>query len=1031
MLRSVHTFVFGLYFGLLCTASPAEEAIDFQRDIRPLLSDRCFVCHGPDGERREADLRLDVKESAFRESESGEGSHIVVPGKLEVSELYLRIASVDEDIKMPPSDSKLQLSAEEIDLIKRWIEQGANWKEHWSFAPINPVDPPNASTNDWALGTIDQFILSQLESANLSPSPLASREKQIRRVTFDLTGLPPTLDEIDAFLADESPNAYEQVVDRLLKSEHYGERMTADWLDVARYSDTYGYQVDRDRFVWPWRDWVIRAFNNNLPYDEFITQQLAGDLLPNATDDQVLATTFNRLHPQKVEGGSVPEEFRIEYVTDRAQTVATAFLGLTMECARCHDHKYDPLTQKEYYELCAFFDNIDEAGLYSYFTSSVPTPTLRLVDDSTKAKLLELERQVAVEEDKLRQLAETKRTAFADWLGQQTPDIEQSKTLGQLAHLTFDEVKAPNEAVSGPVGNGVRLTGDDGIGLSVGNFKRSQPFSVSLWMNTPKLMERAVIFHRSRAWTDAASRGYELLLDEGRLSAALIHFWPGNAICVRTVEPVAVEEWIHVAVTYDGSSHANGLQLYVNGQSAATEIVRNNLYKEITGGGGDNITIGERFRDRGFKQGLVDEFRVYDRELTSLEVQQQHGGGLSVDPTDKAVKETQLSYYLQVVDADYQAQLKSLETARANYAAAQNALQEIMVMRESQTPRQTYLLKRGAYDARGELVSPATPSVFPPMPADASKDRLGLARWLTDPKHPLTARVAVNRMWQMVFGNGLVRTPEDFGRQGQPPTHPELLDWLTNDFMQHGWDVKRLLKSLVMSATYRQSSSVTSEQLARDPENRLLARAPSHRLPAEMLRDNALAVSGLLVDRIGGAPVRPYEVEVSFKPTTRDKGDGLYRRSLYTYWKRTAPAPAMMTLDAAKRDVCRVKRERTASPLQAFVLLNDPQFVEASRMLAARLLTENGDDYDASLIAIFRLLTSRRPSKDETIVVRNLFNRQLEAFMKTPDAAAKYLATGDAAADETQQGVSVKASLAALSVVANTLFSFDECVLKR
>ena len=466
-------------------------------------------------------------------------------------------------------------------------------------------------------------MLRRLESAKLEPAPPAARHRLLRRLTFDLTGLPPTLQEIDEFLADKSPAAYERAVDRLLKSERFGERMAAMWLDAARYSDTFGYQVDRDRFVWPWRDWVIRAFNNNLPYDQFLTEQLAGDLLPGCSDDQVLATTFNRLHPQKVEGGSTEEEFRVEYVSDRTQTIGTAFLGLTLECCRCHDHKYDPLSQKEYYQLSAFLDKIDESGLYSYFTQSVPTPTLLMADEATNDKLAALERQIAAAESQLQQTARQRREAFAAWLA----DPAKPELPGRVAHLDFEnQGDGANRGVPGRFGKAVRLSGDDGIGLKVGNFPRYAPFSVSLWINTPDVKERAVVFHRSRAWTDAGSRGYQLLLEEGRLSASLIHFWPGNAIRVKTKAAAPVGKWLHVAVTYDGSSRAGGLRIFVDGAEAETDTVRDNLYKQITGGGGDNITIGERFRDRGFTNGLVDEFQVFDRQLTALEVAHLHDG---------------------------------------------------------------------------------------------------------------------------------------------------------------------------------------------------------------------------------------------------------------------------------------------------------------------------------------------------------------------------------------------------------------------
>ncbi len=997
----------------------AEKPVDFDAQIQPILSDRCFLCHGPDGNKRQADLRLD------READAKD--YAIIPGKPDESELFRRITSDDPAERMPPPRSKLSLTKEETKLIKRWIEQGANWQDHWAFNPPGPQPVPQVKNQKSVRNEIDAFIFSRLEQAGLTPSEAANRERLIRRVTFDLTGLPPTLEELDEFLGDKSPKAYERLVDRLLGSERFGERLAADWLDAARYSDTYGYQVDRDRFVWPWRDWVIRAFNRNLSYDEFITEQLAGDLLPGATDDQILATTFNRLHPQKVEGGSVPEEFRIEYVADRTQTFGTAFLGLTLECCRCHDHKFDPIAQKEYYQFSAFFDNIDEAGLYSYFTSSVPTPTLRMMDDATKEKLADQKSRIKEAEAKLSDLATQRREAFETWLETSPkPDIP-----GRIAHLDFEDYKSgANKSVPGKVGQAVRLTGDDGIGLKVGNFRRFEPFSVALWLNTPDVKERAVVFHRSRAWTDAGSRGYQLLIENGRLSASLIHFWPGNAIRIRTREPIPTNEWLHVAMTYDGSSRAGGLKLFINGQRADCEVVRDQLYKNITGGGGDNITIGERFRDRGFKDGLVDEFQVFNRQLTEFEIEQLHDDtslSAAIQNSMGQNRDKLYEYYLSTVDPMIQKERDELKKLREEQAKLEEGLTEIMVMRELEKRRPTYVLKRGAYNARGERVEPRTPEVFPPFPEGAPRNRLGLARWLTRPDHPLTSRVAVNRFWQMMFGPGLVRTPEDFGRQGESPTHPKLLDWLARDFVEHGWDVKRLLKQIAMSATYQQSSKASKELIARDPENRLLARMSSVRLPAEMLRDNALAASGLLVNHIGGPPARPYEVEVSFKPVGRQKGEGLYRRSLYTYWKRTGPAPVMMTLDASKRDICRVRRERTATPLQTFVLMNSPQFVEASRVLAERMLLKNGGDAENLLGDMFRSLTSRRPNDRELQVLLKLFHQERKYFQEDPARIESYLQVGDSPVDPKAD----KLRLAAAAAVANALMSFDEVVMKH
>jgi len=1021
-------------FFLLFTAQRASaveaakpDPVDFDSQIKPLLSDRCFVCHGPDKAARKADLRLDLEDDAK--------DYAIIPGEPGDSEVVTRIKSDKPKLQMPPPSSNLSLSKEEIALIERWIEEGANWNEHWSFTPLAKVKPPQIDAaklppETQPLTGIDRFVVRGLQKKGHTLGKPVSKERWLRRVTFDLTGLPPTLAELDAFLADDSSDAYEKTVDRLLASPRFGERLASDWLDSARYSDTYGYQVDRDRYVWPWRDWVVRAFNSNTRYDRFLTQQLAGDLLPDATRDDILATTFNRLHPQKVEGGSVPEEFRIEYVADRTQTVATAMLGLTMECCRCHDHKYDPLPQKDYYRFSAFFDNVDEAGLYSYFTPSIPTPTLMMTDDATDKKLASLRKDISSAEAILSQLQLNRKVAFNDWLA--TKPSKDLTNIGRVAHLDFEDHKdGANVGVKGQLGKAVKLSGDDAVNLKVGNFPRWQPFSVSLWMNTPDEKERAVIFHRSRAWTDAGSRGYELLLEDGRLSAALIHFYPGNAIRVRTVEPISSEAWHHVAVTYDGSSRANGLRIYLNGELAQTEVVRDNLYKQITGGGGDNIAIGQRFRDRGFTGGVVDEFQVFQRELTALEVAESHKPGSLVDAIAAVGKDTEnaelYDFYLSNLDADYQAELASLQKLRQQLNQTQDRVQEIMVMKEMPKRRQTYLLNRGSYDARGEAVEPGVPGVLPEFAADQPMNRLGLARWLTQPEHPLTSRVAVNRFWQLVFGAGLVRTPEDFGRQGQAPTDPQLLDWLAADFVAHGWDVKRLMKQLVLSATYRQSSYADAKLLAADPENLLWGRMNSYRLPAEMVRDNALAVSGLLVERIGGPPVKPYELEASFKPAKRDKGDGLYRRSLYTYWKRTGPAPVMMALDAAKRDVCRVQRERTSTPLQVFVLLNGPQFVEASRFLAQRMLNMHPDDTQAALRDTFRSLTSRQPNDAELKVLTKLHDQQLATFKKHPERATEYLRIGDKPFDTKLP----PAELAALATVANTLLSFDEAITKK
>jgi hypothetical protein len=1038
----------GLVLGFVSGATSAfGQAVDFESQIKPLLSDRCFACHGPDENARKADLQLHTREGAF--AKLADDLEVITPGKPLASELYRRITTADPDDLMPPPESKRELSAGEKELIRRWIEQGAEWREHWAFVSVADVELPALNQTAWPKNEIDHFTLAKQREANVEPSPLAKREQRFRRLSFDLTGLPPTLAELDNFLTDDSFVAYGKAVDRLLGSPRLGERLAVHWLDLARYSDTYGYQVDRNRFVWPWRDWVIRAFNENLPYDDFLTWQLAGDLLPNATDDQRLATTFNRLHPQKVEGGSVPEEFRVEYVADRNHTFGTAMLGLTLECARCHDHKYDPISQKEYYQFFAFFNTIDEAGLYSYFTPSIPTPTLLMNDEAAKQKIADLVKQVAADEAELVRVSAAAGEGFEKWL---TERPAEEVLPGQIGHFPFDEFKdgklpnladeskqaassQKNKIVPGKNGNALQLTGDDGVNLGIGNFKRTAPFSVALWMSTPHHKARTVVFSRSRAWTDAGSRGYQMLLRDGHLSASLIHFWPGNAINVRTKAKLRKDEWHHVAITYDGSTKAAGLVIYVNGKMAETEIHKDNLYKNITGGGGDTIVIGQRFRDVGFAGGLVDDFRVFKRELTGGEVAQIHDGEslakLLAKPADalgQTERDTLREYFLATSNESHDAQLSKLRASRARVTKLLDGKVEIMVMEEMPlNPRSTFVLKRGVYSAPGERVGAATPRSLSPFPKGAPSNRLGLAKWLVDPKNPLTARVAVNHFWQLCFGQGLVRTPEDFGTQGKRPTHPGLLDWLAKDFIDNGWNVKRLLKQIVMSATYQQASETRPALEASDPENLLLARAPRYRLSAEMIRDNALSTSGLLSRRMGGAGAKPYDLTESFKPIGHDKGEGLYRRSVYTFWKRTGPAPVMMALDASKRDVCRARRENTATPLQALVLLNGPQFVEAARTLGEQMVREHGDNIGAMVRDTFRTLTSREPSVRETALLRRLHDEQLAVFEKDAKATEAFLSVGER---RLATGLA-KPRIAAAGILAKALMNFDESVVKR
>ncbi len=1020
----------------LSFAAPAK--IEFNRDVRPILSDKCFFCHGPDAKKREADLRLDVRDVAVK-------AKAIIPGDPEKSGIIDRVTTTDADDHMPPAKSKLPaMTPAEIDILKRWIAEGAEYQEHWSFIPLKALEIPK---ND-AASPMDAFIVDALAKHKIKQQPEADKQTLIRRVSFDLIGLPPTPQEVETFVSDTSADAYEKLVDRLLKSPHYGERMAVDWLDVSRYADSYGFQVDRERDVWPWRDWVIKAFNENLSFDKFTTWQLAGDLLPNPTDEQILATAFNRLHQQESEGGSVEEEYRVEYVADRVQTFSTAFLGLTFECARCHDHKFDPLTQKEYYQFFSMFQNIDEAGLYSYFTTSPPTPALMMMDAPEKIKMEAVKLKVVDLEGKLTAMRKNESAGFVAWLTARPKTLAIPDQIGQFSFDTLDKkqlansvnakqpatLKGENKLVTGHTGKAVEFTGDDAVDLPFGNFKRHEPFSVSLWMKTPDAKDRAVVFHRSRAWTDAASRGYELLIEDGKLKWSLIHFWPGNAISIRAKDLLPLNQWTHVVVTSDGGASAAGLKIYVNGILAPMEVIKDNLTKDITGGGGDNISLGERFRDRGFKGGAIDDFRVFGRELSGLEAMATHdasaANSLLIKPLDQLnLDERKLlgDYCRTFQDVDWQKQIAELTAARAELTSLSEGIKEIMVMRELPEPKKAYVLLRGQYGEHRDEVHGGTPAALPPMPAGSPVNRLGLAQWLTSPNHPLTARVTVNRFWQSLFGRGLVKTSEDFGSQGARPLYPEVLDWLALRFIQSGWDTKAIMKTMVMSQTYRQRSIAAAAIMTDDPDNELLARGPRFRLPAEMIRDNALAAAGLLEPSIGGAPVNPYEMTESFKPENPSAGNGVYRRSLYTNWRRTGPPPAMIAFDAPRRAVCAAKRERTDSPLQALILLNGTQYVEAARVLGEKLHQESKGDLNVMIEQGFLRCLGRSPDVRELQIVQQLYREQLEHFKAKPAEAAALLKSGN-----TKHDAGIPApEAAAATVLAQALLNHDACVVKR
>ncbi len=1026
-----------LLFVVLMSSPMNGAEVSFNREIRSILSENCFACHGPDKNSREADLRLDDRTAAI-------DFGAIVPGDPDASAIIQRIES-DDDTQMPPPDSGKKLTADQRKLLRVWISEGARYEQHWAFQPlaeeVHAPDDPEADR--WSRSDLDRFVFARLKAQRLQPAAEAGKSQWLRRVCLDLTGLPPTLEQLDEFLASDSEEAYAEVVNRLLASHSYGERMASMWLDVARYADTFGYQNDVAMEVWPWRDWVIQAFNENLPYDKFVLYQTAGDLLPDATGDQKLATAFNRLHRQTNEGGSVPEEFRQANIADRTATNATAFLGLTFECARCHDHKYDPILQEDFYKMSAYFANIDELGLYSHFTFAAPTPALLLYEGDQEQQ----------HQQSLAEVAEKERVVDAIVLKHAQYWLERSDELIQK----FPEAPQPDLVFPldggqpGVVGESSICNGDDAIACEGAlQYGRTMPVTFSLWLKPALNQPRMVVMHQSVAAEDSAFRGMQLTIDDGYPEFSLIHFWPGNALRVQANDQIPVDQWTHLAVTYDGSSRAEGVRLFVNGRLVVTTTERDQLTREIlhlqqwhdANVGNVGLALGARFRDHGFRGGLLDDLQVFHRQISDVEVASIYA---KASPDTEALDTDELgSGAVELTDAMriqhhlfgdrvYRSAYDELLAVRGRENEIMTGVREIMTMKTAMIPRKSFILHRGAYDAPADEVEPGTPSFLAAIEG-IEANRLGLARWMIDRQNPLVSRVAANRFWHLFFGRGLVASLDDFGSQGRPPSHPELLDWLARRFIDSGWDIKSLCREIVLSATYRQSSVPRDASVfVSDPANELLSRGPRYRLSAEQIRDVALAASGLLVPKIGGPSVMPYqpaglwEEAGTGKRYTQAKGEGLYRRSLYTYWKRTAPPPSMLTFDATSRETCTAKRELTATPLQALVLLNDPQYVEASRVLAGKLMKHHADDLEGRWVEVFRRLVSRPPTDQEKEIVSKLYQEQLAYFNEQPESAAAFLKVGESVVAEEV----MHADLAATTVVVETLLNYDETMMKR
>ena len=1042
------------------------QKIDYNYHIKPILSDRCYACHGPDENKREADLRLDTEEGAFAALGESKNRHAIKAGSLNGSEVYHRIISTDPDELMPPPDSKLSLTDYEVALINQWIIQGAEWKPHWAFIPPKTEAVPKVKNIDWVRNPIDHFVLAKLEREGINPSPEATKERLIRRLSFDLTGLPPTLEEIDAFLTDNSHDAYEKVVDRLLESPHYGERMANEWMDVARYADSHGLHADGWRNMWPWRDWVIEAFNQNMPFDRFVTWQLAGDMLPNPTREQKLATAFHRNHPMTAEGGAVDEEWRLEYVFDRTTTTARAFMGLTVECARCHDHKFDPISQKEFFQLSAFYNNVKELGMTG--DDGNYGPCISLPDEKTEQQLVALEEKIQQAEEKLA-FTEKEIEATKKYLAQ-LPAPKAVKPPAIFRHYPLDNISSKGkqnladghsdakisgqpELVDGKKRKALRFDNDyDLLHLEgVGNFEKYESFSAALWVKTEKTGEIQTILStagdKNNFW-----RGWELYMDSlNHPAVRLISNLAHDYIHIISSETIPLNKWTHLMFTYDGSGKASGLALYVNGKKTPSEIEYDRLrrsIKTITSGAHNPydrpIRIGKSYRaftgENGVFLGSVDDIQLFDKQLSGREVAWVAGldekSEIPVKPDSKE-QELLLQHFLLRKSESIHQQKQLLKNLHKQHLALLDTIPEIMVMEEMPEARATFVLDRGLYDAPLYEVGPDAPEHLGGFPEQFPKNRLGLAQWLLSPDHPLTARVTVNRYWQMYFGKGLVATPEDFGSQGALPTHPALLDWLAIHFIRSGWNIKAFQKMIVMSATYRQSSLFREDLNEIDPENEWLARGPAYRLPAEMIRDHALAASGLLVRKIGGPSAKPYQppglwidkgnfshILLHYK---EDEGEGLYRRSLYTFIRRTSPPPSMMAFDASDRNVCIVRRQSTNTPMQALILLNDPQYVEAARVMAERIQREGGKELADWINYGFRLATSRQPSKEEVDIFMRMYEDELGKFQADPQKANELLSVGEKAVDESLNTIQT----AALAMVSSMMLNHDESYMKR
>jgi hypothetical protein len=1052
----------GMLLTLLFTLSPchlvtlssarAAEKLAYNRDVRPILAENCFACHGPDSASRKAGLRLDKRDEAVK-------AGAIVPGKPDESELVERIFSTERSHQMPPPRTLKKLTPAQKEMLKRWIASGAEYQPHWSLiAPKRPL-PPKVKNEAWVRNPIDRFILAELEKAGLSPAPEADRRTLARRLSLDLTGLPPSPEEVDAFVGDKRGDAYERYVEQLMKSLHWGEQRGRYWLDAARYGDTHGIHMDNYREIHAYRDWVIGAFNKNMPFDRFTIEQLAGDLLPRPTLDQRIATGFNRCNITTSEGGAIDEEYLVLYTRDRTETVAQVWMGLTAGCAVCHDHKFDALSQREFYQMSAFFNNTTQAAMDGNVKDTPPILTVPRIEDRPRWETLS--KQIAA----LREQAEARKRAargdFDKWLATARPEQVRAQvpTQGLKFHAALDEGKGkPIQATADGKPRTINLPVDavwaaghiapkayksqPGNVLAipdVGDFDNTQSFSYGAWVNLPRGGLTGAIFSRMDEANDF--RGWDLWIEGNLPGTHIIHKWQTDAVKVVARTPLKPRQWYHLFVTYDGSGRASGAKVYVNGVLQPTNVQADGL--KHTTRTQVPFKLAQRNTTSRLDNVAIQDVRLYGRALGPQEVERlarsAHAASLLGRPAgQRSPAETNelFDWWLAALDMPYQEFSGKLSALKQEEVAIRARGSVAHVAQEKPGEPIAYVLYRGDYDKRRDQVKAATPSALPPMPPDLPHNRLGFARWLVRPDHPLMARVTVNRFWQEVFGTGLVRTSGDFGVAGELPSHPELLDWLAVEFREEGWDVKRFFKMLVTSSTYRQAVLTTAEKREKDPQNRLLSRGPRFRMDGEMIRDYALAASGLLVRKIGGPSVRPYQPEGVWEAVAmigsdtreyrRDKGENLYRRSLYTFWKRAAPPASMDIFNAPTREVCTVRRERTDTPLQALVTLNDTQFIEAARHLAQEELDGGQHAENCVLQGVAKRLLGRNLRPNEANVVRQSLNELLAYYKAHPEDAKKLIAVGESKADARL----APATLAAWTMVVNQLMNLDEVLNK-